>query len=168
MPTSAYEYALNLLTARQYTSRNLRRKIVQKGFPPIEADETIDRLTANGILLVALFNGAYPVVWATTIIAIFGLLLSFSWNVVIGSVKRRADLWRKKARDLQDKLGVPGELAPWGEDRFYLGLQLSKSKWLKTKADDRMMIQAVDLAFYVLWAFVLIAAGGAAGLWRFP
>jgi regulatory protein len=50
MPTSAYEYALNLLTARQYTSRNLRRKLVQKGFPANDADETIDRLAANGIL----------------------------------------------------------------------------------------------------------------------
>ena len=50
MAASAYEYALNLLTARQYTSRNLRRKIVQKGFPATDADETIARLTANGIL----------------------------------------------------------------------------------------------------------------------
>src|SRR5260221_7495699 len=50
MAASAYEYALNLLTARQYTSRNLRRKIVQKGYPATDADETIDRLTANGIL----------------------------------------------------------------------------------------------------------------------
>ena len=47
---SAYEYALNLLTARQYTSRNLRRKLVQKGYPAADADETIDRLIANGIL----------------------------------------------------------------------------------------------------------------------
>lgn len=46
----AYDYALNLLTARQYTTRNLRRKIVQKGFPATDADETIERLTANGIL----------------------------------------------------------------------------------------------------------------------
>src|SRR5438270_2844921 len=50
MAASAYEYALNLLTARQYTSRNLRRKLTQKGFPSTEANETIDRLTANGIL----------------------------------------------------------------------------------------------------------------------
>ena len=47
---SAYEYALNLLTARQYTSRNLRRKIIQRGYPATDADKTIDRLTANGIL----------------------------------------------------------------------------------------------------------------------
>lgn len=46
----AYDYALNLLTARPYTVRNLRRKIVQKGFPAADADSTIDRLVANGLL----------------------------------------------------------------------------------------------------------------------
>ncbi|MFN2601721.1 MAG: regulatory protein RecX [Gemmatimonadaceae bacterium] len=50
MAASAYEYALNLLTARQYTSRNLKRKLIQKGYPATDADETIDRLVANGIL----------------------------------------------------------------------------------------------------------------------
>jgi len=50
MATSAYEYALNLLTARQYTSRNLRRKLIQKGFAATDSDEVIERLTANGIL----------------------------------------------------------------------------------------------------------------------
>jgi regulatory protein len=47
---SAYDYALNLLTARPYTVRNLRRKIVQQGFAPADADATIERLVANGLL----------------------------------------------------------------------------------------------------------------------
>ena len=47
---SAYDYALNLLTGRPYTVRNLRRKIVQKGFTAADADSTIDRLVANGLL----------------------------------------------------------------------------------------------------------------------
>jgi len=47
---SAYDTALNLLTARPYTARNLRRKLVRKGFAPTEVDATIERLLANGIL----------------------------------------------------------------------------------------------------------------------
>ena len=50
MATSAYQYALNLLSARGYSVRNLRRKLDQKGFSPEEAGETIDRLQARGYL----------------------------------------------------------------------------------------------------------------------
>ena len=46
---SAYDYALNLLTARPYTTRNLKRKLVQKGYAA-DADATIERLTASGLL----------------------------------------------------------------------------------------------------------------------
>jgi regulatory protein len=47
---SSYEAALNLLTARPYTARNLKRKLVQKGFAPTEVDAAIERLVGNGIL----------------------------------------------------------------------------------------------------------------------
>ena len=50
MAASAYDYALNLLTARQYTARNLRRKLVQKGFGADDANSAIERLLANGLL----------------------------------------------------------------------------------------------------------------------
>ena len=50
MSASAYETALNLLTARPYTTRNLRRKLVQKEFAPAEIDAAIERLLGNGIL----------------------------------------------------------------------------------------------------------------------
>lgn len=50
MSASAYETALNLLTARPYTARNLKRKLVQKGFVPPEVDAAIERLLANGLL----------------------------------------------------------------------------------------------------------------------
>jgi len=50
MSRSAYEYALNLLSARPYTARNLRRKLVQKEFAPAEADGAIERLIGNGLL----------------------------------------------------------------------------------------------------------------------
>jgi regulatory protein len=50
MPVSTYDYALNLLTARPYTTRNLRRKLAQKEFPAAEIDVTIERLICNGLL----------------------------------------------------------------------------------------------------------------------
>jgi regulatory protein len=50
LPRSAYDHALNLLTARPYTARNLRRKLVQKGFAPSEIDATMQRLLGNGLL----------------------------------------------------------------------------------------------------------------------
>lgn len=50
MAASSYDVALNLLTARQYTARNLRRKLIQKGFAADQADATIERLIGNGLL----------------------------------------------------------------------------------------------------------------------
>ena len=50
MPTNSYDYALNLLTARAYTTSALRRKLIQKGHERSELDATIDRLVANGLL----------------------------------------------------------------------------------------------------------------------
>ena len=50
MSASAYETALNLLTARPYTTRNLRRKLVQKEFALAEVEAAIERLVGNGIL----------------------------------------------------------------------------------------------------------------------
>ena len=50
MATSAYDYALRLLTARAYTSKDLRRKLDQKGFESSEAISTIERLESNGLL----------------------------------------------------------------------------------------------------------------------
>jgi regulatory protein len=47
---SAYEYALNLLSARPYTERNMRRKLVQKAFTVADVDAAIARLTGNGLL----------------------------------------------------------------------------------------------------------------------
>jgi regulatory protein len=47
---SAYDSALNILTARPYTTRNLRRKLLQKEFAPSEVDGAIERLVGNGIV----------------------------------------------------------------------------------------------------------------------
>jgi len=50
MAASPYDHALNLLTARAYTARNLRRKLVQKGFAAADSDAAIERLLGNGLL----------------------------------------------------------------------------------------------------------------------
>jgi regulatory protein len=50
MANSPYEYALNLLAARAYTVRNLRRKLNQKGFEPADAEKALERLQASGLL----------------------------------------------------------------------------------------------------------------------
>ena len=50
MAKNAYDYALNLLTARAYTTRDLTRKLTQKGFEKAAVSETIERLNGNGLL----------------------------------------------------------------------------------------------------------------------
>ena len=50
MPPKPYDYALNLLAARAYTTSALRRKLIQKGFDKSDADATIARLLENGLL----------------------------------------------------------------------------------------------------------------------
>lgn len=50
MPVSPYNRALDLLAARAYSTKELRRKLVQKGVPTEEADAVIDRLTETGLL----------------------------------------------------------------------------------------------------------------------
>jgi regulatory protein len=47
---TAYNYALNLLAARPYSTQSLRRKLVQKEYSADEATSAIDRLTENGLL----------------------------------------------------------------------------------------------------------------------
>ena len=50
MAHTPYDYALNLLAARAYTVRGMRRKLVQKGFDPEDADATVERLLSSGLL----------------------------------------------------------------------------------------------------------------------
>ena len=50
MQRSAYEYALNLLSARPYTARNLRRKLVQKEFEASDIEVAMERLLGNGLV----------------------------------------------------------------------------------------------------------------------
>ncbi|MGI8618801.1 MAG: regulatory protein RecX [Gemmatimonadaceae bacterium] len=48
--SSPHEYALRLLTARSYTVRDLRRKLVQREYSPDEVVATIERLERSGLL----------------------------------------------------------------------------------------------------------------------
>jgi regulatory protein len=47
---TAYNYALNLLAARPYSSSALRRKLIQKEYEAADADNAIRRLLDNGLL----------------------------------------------------------------------------------------------------------------------
>ena len=47
---TAYNYALNLLSARPYATKALHRKLIQKEYPAADAEDAIRRLVANGLL----------------------------------------------------------------------------------------------------------------------
>jgi regulatory protein len=49
-PPSAYNYALNLLSARPYATSALYRKLIQKQYSAADADDAIRRLVDNGLL----------------------------------------------------------------------------------------------------------------------
>ena len=56
---TAYNYALNLLAARPYSTQSLRRKLVQKEYAPDEIGGAIERLTSNGLLNDARYAEQY-------------------------------------------------------------------------------------------------------------
>jgi regulatory protein len=85
---TAYNYALNLLGARPYSTSALRKKLIQKEYEPADADNAIGRLVDNGLL----DDRKYAEQFARSKI------------VTMGASKRRVqqDLYRK---------GIKGELA---------------------------------------------------------
>ena len=87
-PPSAYNYALNLLSARPYATRALHRKLIQKQYSAADADDAIRRLVDNGLLNDAKYAEQYARSRITT----------------TGASKRRVqqDLYRK---------GISGDLA---------------------------------------------------------
>ena len=56
---SAYNYALNLLAARPYSTQTLRRKLIQKEYSAADADEALRRLVDNGLLNDAKYAEQY-------------------------------------------------------------------------------------------------------------
>ena len=87
-PPTAYNYALNLLSARPYATRALHRKLIQKQYSAADADDAIRRLVDNGLLDDAKYAEQYARSRITT----------------TGVSKRRLqqDLYRK---------GIKGDLA---------------------------------------------------------
>ena len=87
-PPSAYNYALNLLSARPYATRSLHRKLIQKQYSAADADDAIRRLVDNGLLNDAKYAEQY----------------ARSKMLSTGTSKRRVqqDLYRK---------GIAGDLA---------------------------------------------------------
>ncbi|HJQ11605.1 MAG TPA: regulatory protein RecX [Gemmatimonadaceae bacterium] len=85
---SAYNYALNLLAARPYSTSALQRKLIQKEYPAADADDAIRRLVANGLLDDAKYAEQY----------------ARSKMLATGASKRRLtqDLYRK---------GIKGDVA---------------------------------------------------------
>ena len=85
---TAYNYALNLLSARPYSTQALHRKLIQKEYSAADADDAIRRLVDNGLLNDAKFAAQY----------------ARSKIVSSGSSKRRVqqDLYRK---------GIKGDVA---------------------------------------------------------
>ena len=59
MTAKAYEYALNLLSARAYSVRDLERKLSRKDFDPDEIAAAIDRLVTARLLDDARFAREY-------------------------------------------------------------------------------------------------------------
>jgi regulatory protein len=87
-PPTAYNYALNLLSARPYSTSALYRKLIQKKYEAADADDAIRRLVDNGLLNDAKYAEQY----------------ARSKIMSTGSSKRRLqqDLYRK---------GIKGDLA---------------------------------------------------------
>jgi regulatory protein len=56
---TAYNYALNLLSARPYAVRALHRKLIQKEYSTADADDAIRRLVDNGLLDDARYSEQY-------------------------------------------------------------------------------------------------------------
>ena len=85
---TAYNYALNLLSARPYSTSALHRKLIQKRYSAADAEDAIRRLVANGLLNDAKYAEQY----------------ARSKILSTGASKRRVqqDLYRK---------GIKGDLA---------------------------------------------------------
>lgn len=56
---TAYNYALNLLSARPYSTQVLHRKLIQKEYPAADAEDAVRRLVDAGLLNDAKFAEQY-------------------------------------------------------------------------------------------------------------
>src|SRR5690348_8944007 len=88
MARTPYDRALDLLSQRPYTARDMRRKLIQKEVPAEEADAVIERLTEAGLIDDAKYA------------------LSFARSKLLGSGASR-----RRIRDDLARKGVKGDIA---------------------------------------------------------
>lgn len=88
MARTPYDRALDLLSQRPYTARDMRRKLIQKEIPADEADAVVERLTEAGLIDDAKYA------------------LAFARSKLLGSGASR-----RRIRDDLARKGVKGEIA---------------------------------------------------------
>jgi regulatory protein len=88
MARTPYDRALDLLSQRPYTARDMRRKLIQKEIPAEEADAVVARLTEAGLIDDAKYA------------------LAFARSKLLGSGASR-----RRIRDDLARKGVKGDVA---------------------------------------------------------
>jgi len=123
---TAYNYALNLLSARPYSTQALHRKLIQKEYPAADADDAIRRLVDNGLLNDAKYAEQY----------------ARSKMLSTGASKRRLaqDLYRK---------GIKGDIAGAAIDNVIADEEIDTSAVVEQVARKKLA-QLGDLEPLVL------------------
>jgi len=123
---TAYNYALNLLSARPYAIRALHRKLIQKEYSVADADDAIRRLVSAGLLDDAKYAEQY----------------ARSKMLSTGSSKRRLtqDLYRK---------GIKGDVAGAAIDHVIVDEEIDTAAVIEQVAKKKLA-QLGDLEPLVL------------------
>jgi len=123
---TAYNYALNLLSARPYSTQALHRKLIQKEYPAADADDAIRRLVDNGLLNDAKYAEQY----------------ARSKMLSSGASKRRLtqDLYRK---------GIKGDVAATAIDNVVVDEEIDTAAMIEAVARKKLA-QLGDLEPLVL------------------
>jgi regulatory protein len=123
---TAYNYALNLLSARAYSTQALHRKLIQKEYPAADADDAIRRLVSAGLLDDAKYAEQY----------------ARSKMLSTGASKRRLtqDLYRK---------GIKGDVASAAIDNVVVDEEIDTAAIIEAVARKKLA-QLGDLEPLVL------------------
>lgn len=123
---TAYNYALNLLSARPYSTQALHRKLIQKDYPAADADDAIRRLVSAGLLDDAKYAEQY----------------ARSKMLSTGASKRRLtqDLYRK---------GIKGDIASVAIDNVVVDEEIDTAAVVERVARKKLA-QLGDLEPLVL------------------
>ena len=123
---TAYNYALNLLSARPYSTQALHRKLIQKEYTAADADDAIRRLVSAGLLDDAKYAEQY----------------ARSKMLSTGASKRRLtqDLYRK---------GIKGDVAATAIDNVVVDEEIDTAAVVERVARKKLA-QLGDLEPLVL------------------